>query len=182
MKIKKLLYIFISVFMVFAVIGCSSQQEGKKQWGDDFGPEWAQNPPEKEGVLFEAANAKSRQLNIALQRANLRATNQLGQSLSQNIKSWQEDYQQEMGEAAESEVLSAFESLTERVVDEELRGVKEAERAVREEEGIYNAWVLVKLDMEKMANQFSEMERLETEFSREQAREKLDKRMQNQEE
>lgn len=187
MKSKKFVFMLISIFMVFTLIGCAGQQANEGgSWGDDFpGPEWAESPQDQadeEGVIFKAANAKSKQLNIALQRANLRATNQIAQQLGSAIKGWQEDYQQEMGQAAESEVLSSFESLSERVVDEELQGVKEVERAVKEEDGVYSAWVLMRLNLEDLNNQFSEMERINTEYSRDQAREQLDKNLEDKEE
>ncbi len=174
-----LLILTLSGGLLFA--GCAPQQPDttaeEDTWGEDFGPEWAMNLPQEEGSLFGAGNARSRDLNNAIRRANLQATTQISQTLSSTIQSWEEEYIQEMGDAAEGEILQASEAIQERIVEEELQGVREVERAVQQENGVYNAWVLVELNMEEFAEQFGEMERLETEFSREEARQRFQERL-----
>ncbi|GEM_PF-6896202 len=176
---KKSLIVVMTVLFAFSLAGCFGAQEPEVEeddgeWGMDFGPSWAQSPPTEEGKLYGIANAQSRNLQTAIQRAELRATNQIAQQLGQSIQSWQEDYVQEMGEAADAEILSSFEQLTERVIDEELHGVREEERAVDQVDGVFDAWVMVSVDLDQVSQQFDEMERLETEFSREQARQRMD--------
>ncbi len=176
-----LLILTLAGGLIFA--GCSPQEADTTAeadaWGEDFGPRWAMNLPEEENSIFGAGNARSRDLNNAIRRANLQATQQIAQAINQTIQSWEEEYIQEMGDAADGEILQASESLLERIVEEDLQGVREVERAVQEDEGVYNAWVLVELNFDDLENQFSEMERLETEFSREEARRRFQDRLDN---
>ncbi len=180
---KKL--IVFAVLALFVLAGCGGREAevsepasaASEQWGMDFGPSWAVSPPQSGDTIYGVANAQSRDLNNALRRATLRATDQIAGQLSQSIESFQEDYVQEMGEAADAEILSAFEQLTVRVVNEELHGVREVERAVNRENGVFDAWVMVSGDLDTLSSGLDEMERLETEFGREQARDQLRSRI-----
>ncbi len=182
-KGKSFAAVALLVLVMFVAVGCGGREAEVEEpavdtsaWGIDV-PDWVISPPQSSDTIYGVANAESRQLNTAIRRARLRATDQLAGQLAQSIESFQEDYVQEMGEAADAEILSVFEQLTVRVVDEELHGVREVERAITRENGVFNAWVMVSANLDEVSRGFDEMERLETEFGREQAREQLRQRL-----
>ena len=149
-------------------------------------PEWYKNPPTDSDYLFAVATATSRDMQLATQKAKTTAQANLAQQLSTKLANLTKQFQEETGEAQDSQLLTQFTSATKTVTEETLVGSKADKQEIVPEQGIYRVYVLMSLPLGKtnrvLMDKIKSDEALYTKFRSTQAFEELDKELKVQEE
>lgn len=149
-------------------------------------PEWYKNPPTDSEHLFAAATATSRDMQLATQKAKTTAQANLAQQLSTKLANLTKQFQEETGEAQDSQLLTQFTSATKTVTDETLVGTKTDKQEILPEQGIYRVYILMSLPIGKanqaLMDKIKGDQTLYTRFRSTQAFEELDKELKAQEE
>ena len=112
-------------------------------------PKWFLNPPSDEDSLFAAATATSRDLQVAINKAQTQARTDLAQQMAVRMANLTKQFQEETGLGEESEFLTQFSSATKAVTEETLVGVRTSKRKVTPDSGLYRAYVLMSLPIGK---------------------------------
>jgi len=166
----------IAVFMfafAFTLIGCAAQQP-VQQAPQGFqsainAPDWYLDPPTREGAIMVTASAKSRQMEIALDRAQLQAKRDLAANIRSSIEGQRDQYTEEIGSSAEeSQIRKQYQDFAREMVAEELKGTRLVQKAITKEGNAYRAFVLVELTMDDIRKKLSDKEELKTMFNAQQ--------------
>lgn len=148
-------------------------------------PEWYKNPPTDSEHLFAAATATSRDMQLATQKAKTLAQANLAQQLSTKLANLTKQFQEETGEAEDSQLLTQFTSATKTVTDETLVGTTAEKQEILPEQGIYRVYILMSLPIGKANQALMDKIRgdqtLYTRFRSTQAFEELEKELKAQE-
>jgi hypothetical protein len=119
-----------------AFAGCG----GAGQAVDEM-PGWMADKPTSEQYLYGAGTATSPGLQSALDKAELRAREDIASTLQSELQSLSRDFRQEVGDQA----LNQFTQAQQEVVSEVLRGVTAEKTKVLERDGRYRTYALVKM-------------------------------------
>ena len=157
---NKLFITYITI-IGFLFIGCGSKS------GPDLSPEasrktvknlpdWYINTPVKEGFQYQAAEATSQSMQLAVDKARVAAVSNLSQMIKSEWNGYTKRVQEETGMGSDSKLLDQFSSTQENVISNQLEGVivKEKDIQVENSDGtrIYRIFVLVEFD-ENAANE-----------------------------
>tara|TARA_B100002003_G_C14003111_1_gene484198 strand:- start:229 stop:816 length:588 start_codon:yes stop_codon:yes gene_type:complete len=157
---NKLFITYITI-IGFLFIGCGSKS------GPDLSPEasrktvknlpdWYINTPVKEGFQYQAAEATSQSMQLAVDKARVSAVSTLSQMIKSEWNGYTKRVQEETGMGSDSKLLDQFSSTQENVISNLLEGVivKEKDIQVENSDGtrIYRIFVLVEFD-ENAANE-----------------------------
>ena len=157
---NKLFITYITI-IGFLFIGCGSKS------GPDLSPEasrktvknlpdWYLNTPVKEGFKYQAAEATSQSMQLAVDKARVAAVSNLSQMIKSEWNGYTKRVQEETGMGSDSKLLDQFSSTQENVISNQLEGVivKEKDIQVENSNGtrIYRVFVLVEFD-ENAANE-----------------------------
>ena len=157
---NKLFITYITI-IGFLFIGCGSKS------GPDLSPEasrktvknlpdWYLNTPVKEGFKYQAAEATSQSMQLAVDKARVAAVSNLSQMIKSEWNGYTKRVQEETGMGSDSKLLDQFSSTQENVISNQLEGVivKEKDIQVEKSDGtrIYRVFVLVEFD-ENAANE-----------------------------
>lgn len=110
-------------------------------------PDWLLKPPSDPQHLYAAATATSRDLQVAMQKARLNAQTELAQQLNTRLANLSKQFQEETGLGDDSGLLSQFSSATKAVASQTLEGARVAQQELRDEKGVYRAYVLMDLPL-----------------------------------
>lgn len=136
-------------------------------------PDWFVSPPEDPNYLFGAATATSRSMQMAVDKATTAARGNIASTLESKFEGLTKRFQEEVGEASESQMLTQFTQAQQEVVSQVLRGVSTREREIKKEESIYRAYVLMNMPVGQAAaelmSKISENEEMYTRFRSTQA-------------
>ena len=158
MKLHHIIYITICSLLL---TGCGSRL------GPDLSPEasrktvrnlpdWYLNTPIKEGFKYQAAEATSQSMQLAVDKARVAAVSNLSQMIKSEWNGYTKRVQEETGMGSDSKLLDQFSSTQENVISNQLEGVivKEKDIQVENSDGtrIYRVFVLVEFD-ENAANE-----------------------------
>ncbi len=153
---KKSIYIitFFSLILVLST-NCGS---GK---GPDLSPEasrktlsnlpqWFVDTPTKEGFRYETSTATSQDIQMAINKASLDASNKLAGQVKSEMNGLIKRAQEETGLGEESSVIDQFSQTQEQVIATTLQDWKVSKKEIQEEKSdtgrIYRAYVLVEWD------------------------------------
>ena len=157
---NKLFITYITI-IGFLFIGCGSKS------GPDLSPEasrktvknlpdWYLNTPVKEGFKYQAAEATSQSMQLAVDKARVAAVSNLSQMIKSEWNGYTKRVQEETGMGSDSKLLDQFSSTQENVISNQLEGVivKKKDIQVENSDGtrIYRIFVLVEFD-ENAANE-----------------------------
>lgn len=184
MSLRRFSYLAFVMTIAFVLIGCAGKQNGKQaiSTGQEFqsdvkAPDWFFSPPQKDGALFSAASAKSSRMTVALNKAKLSANRSLASSLSSTLRGQRDRYVEEIGDTGddqETAVREQYQDFTRELIDQELTGLKLAEKAIIKEDDGYRAYVLMELTMDNFSDQLSSKQELQTRFNAKQFEEDME--------
>ena len=113
-------------------------------------PDWYLNTPVKEGFKYQAAEATSQSMQLAIDKARVAAVSNLSQMIKSEWNGYTKRVQEETGMGSDSKLLDQFSSTQENVISNQLEGVivKEKDVQVENSDGtrIYRVFVLVEFD------------------------------------
>ena len=153
---KKILYAIFKInFICLLAMNCSGSK------GPDLSPEassktlsnlpkWYMQPPSKEGFRFETSTATSQDMQMAVNKASLDASNKLAGQIKSEMNGLIKRAQEETGLGEETNVIDQFSQTQEQVIATSLQDWKISKKEIQEEKTtkgkIYRAFVLVEWD------------------------------------
>jgi hypothetical protein len=108
-------------------------------------PDWMTKPPTSDNALLAAATAESRDLQLAIDKAQAAGRAQIAQQMESKFEGLAKRFQEETGLVAQAELLDQFNQTYKLVVSQELTGTHAKEQRVLPSEGIYRAYVLMEM-------------------------------------
>lgn len=140
-------------------------------------PKWFSKPPKDDKYMYAPSTATSKDLQIALNKAEAEGRLQLGQQLEVKYSALTRRFAEETGEGAGAQLLQEYEQTYKAVVSQVLVGTKPKETKFQTENGVYRAWVLMELPIgaasERLLNQIRQQEQMYTRFRASQAYKEL---------
>lgn len=145
-------------------------------------PRWFNMPPHDEDFLFASATATSRDLQIAVNKAQVEGRAQLAQQMEVKYAGVTKRFGEEVGRSNESQLLDQFTSVYKATVSQVLYGTRPKEQIVRPEGEIYRVFVLMELPTGEASRRLMEQvranEQLYTRFRSSEAFKELDAEVQ----
>lgn len=136
-------------------------------------PKWFAKPPKDDKFLYAPATATSKDLQIALNKAEAEGRLQLGQQLEVKYSALTRRFAEETGEGAGAQLLQQYEQSYKAVVSQVLVGTKPKDTKFQIEDGVYRAWVLMELPVgaasERLLRQIQQQEQMYARFRASQA-------------
>lgn len=140
-------------------------------------PKWFGKPPKDDKFLYAPATATSKDLQIALNKAEAEGRLQLGQQLEVKYSALTRRFAEETGEGVGAQLLQEYEQTYKAVVSQVLVGTKPKETKFQIENGVYRAWVLMELPVgaasERLMKQIQQQEQMYARFRASQAYKEL---------
>ena len=148
-------FLFILLTISLFIIGCGSRS------GPDLSPEassktvknlpdWYKITPVKEGFKYQASEATSQSMQLAVDKAREAAVSNLSQMIKSEWNGYSKRVQEETGMGSDSKLLDQFSSTQENVISNQLEGVIVKEKDIQGENSggtrIYRVFVLVEFD------------------------------------
>ncbi len=140
---KRAFLIFTAITISLLMISCG----GSKSLSDtDTGdmPEWYLNTPTADNYIYAAASATSRDMDLALNKAETEARAKVGRTMTAKVNSMQKKFEEEVGEGENSEYLSQFTQATKVIVSQELSGSQVKEKKFVKDGKNWRCYVLMK--------------------------------------
>ena len=111
----------------------------------DEAPEWIFRLPTKEGVIYAAATARSRDLEMAKEKALTQAQGKVAETIAGKVSKVTKTYKADVGDRHVENSSSAIKKLTDKV---DFTGTEIVEvKLTKEKDGWYRAYVLVALPL-----------------------------------
>lgn len=139
---NKLFPVLLSIIISLVMISCG----GSKSLSDtDTGdiPDWYLNTPTSDNYIYEAASATSRDMDLALNKAETEGRAKVGRTMQAKVNSMQKKFEEEVGEGENSEFLSQFTQATKVIVSRELTGSRVKEKKFVQDGSNWRAYVLM---------------------------------------
>ena len=137
--------------------------------------------PSDPNYLYATATMTSRDLQVAVQKAQTAARTDLAQQMSTRLGNLTKQFQEEVGLGDDSELLQQFTSATKIVTDQTLVGSQMDQQEIETEGGMYRAYVLMSLPIGQanhlLMQKIRENENLYTRFRATQAFEELNREL-----
>jgi hypothetical protein len=108
-------------------------------------PHWYVNPPSDPNHLLGPATATSRDLQLAVNKAQTEGRNQIARQLDLRFSSLGKRFQEEVGLGDDSQLLDQFTQVYKTVTDEVITGSRTREQEIRPEGGVYRVFVLMEM-------------------------------------
>ncbi|MFN8583611.1 MAG: LPP20 family lipoprotein [Gemmatimonadaceae bacterium] len=141
-------------------------------------PGWFAKPPTDDKYLYGPATAVSRDLQIAINKAETEGRNNIAQQLEVKYSSLNKRFAEEVGRDAGSQLLDQYTQVYKSVVSQVLYGSRAKQQSMRVEGGVYRAFVLMELPVGEMAkklmDQIRTQEQLYTRFRASESFKELD--------
>jgi hypothetical protein len=134
--LQRLALLLILAVLPVALAGCA----GSGQAIDEM-PDWMTAKPTSDQYLYGAGTATSRGFQTALDKAELRAREDIASTVQSELQSLSRDFRQEVGDQG----LSQFTQAQQEVVSEVLRGVTAEDTKVVEQNDRYRTYALVRM-------------------------------------
>ena len=149
MNIQRLGGILSALVSIFVLVGCGSKTtnltpSSNKETVESI-PDWFLNPPSDPSYLFSVSAATSRDVQMASNKAKTAARVDLAQQLETKMNNLTKNFQEEVGEGDDSELLQQFSSATKSVTSQTLNGSRMDQQQILPERGIYRAYVLMSI-------------------------------------
>ena len=136
-------------------------------------PGWFAKPPTNDRYLYAPATATSKDLQIALNKAEAEGRLQLGQQLEVKYSALTRRFAEETGEGTGAQLLQQYEQTYKAVVSQVLVGTRPKDTKFQIDDGVYRAWVLMELPVgaasERLLKQIQQQEQMYARFRASQA-------------
>lgn len=119
-------------------------------------PEWFLSPPIDPDRLFAAATMTSRDMPLAVQKAEALARAELAQQMDTRLGSLIKRFQEEAGLSDDSKLLQELTSATKLVTRQALTGSRTEKKQLLDDRGIYRAYVLMSVPIGTANHQLME--------------------------
>ncbi len=180
---KRISMVMLGMLGVLA-LGCAGRTrleggEASKQTLRSM-PGWYRKPPKgDQSWMFAPATATSRELQVALDRAQSDGRLGLATQLEAKYSALSRRFVEETGLARDAELLSEYEQTYKSVVSQVLIGSRAREQQFETENGVYRAWVLMELPVgeanKRLLEQIRAQEQLYTRLRATEAYKELNK-------
>jgi hypothetical protein len=144
-------------------------------------PSWYLRPPTDDNYLFGAATAVSRDVQIAINKAQAEARNAIAQGLEVKYGALNKRFVEEVGREG-AQLLDQYTQAYKGVVSQSLYGSRARQQTLRTEGSVYRAFVLMELPVGEMSKRLLEQlrsqEQLYTRFRAGEAFRELDAEVQ----
>ena len=141
-------------------------------------PSWYAKPPTDANFLFGPATATSRDLQIAINKAQTEGRNLLAQQLEVKYGALNKRFVEEVGRGSDAQLLDQYTQVYKGVVSQVLYGSRARQQSLRTEGGVYRAFVLMELPLgetsKRLMEQIRAQEQLYTRFRATEAFKELD--------
>jgi hypothetical protein len=145
-------------------------------------PGWYLRPPTDNNFLFGAATAVSRDVQVAINKAQSEGRNAIAQELEVKYGSLNKRFAEEVGRGGEAQILDQYTQVYKAVVSQVLYGSRPRQQTLRTEGPVYRAVVLMELPIgemsKKLMDQIRAQEQLYTRFRASEAFKELDAEVQ----
>jgi len=170
--------LFLTLLVSLFVIGCGSSKSTVERT-IDAAPDWYTNVPTSDDMLYAAVTSTSQDMQIAVNKAQADARNQISQQMEVKYSALTQRFQEEVGLAADSELLEQYTSSYKAVVSQVLNGSRATDQEIIPEgESGYRAFVLMEMPIGQASQQLLEQIRqnqlMYTRFRASQAYEELE--------
>ncbi|MCF6270888.1 MAG: hypothetical protein L3J41_14320 [Melioribacteraceae bacterium] len=140
---KKNIFLTLTVLTIsLLMISCGGSKSLSETDTGDI-PEWYLNTPTAENYIYEAASATSRDMDLALNKAETEARAKVGRTMEVKVNSMQKKFEEEVGEGENSEFLSQFTQATKVIVSTELTGSRVKEKMFVKDGSNWRCYVLM---------------------------------------
>jgi len=113
-------------------------------------PDWYLNLPVNEGYKYVTATSTSRDMQVAVDKATLGASNKLAGQVKSEMNAVVDRVQKETGLGKDSDIIDVFTQTQEQIISTSLEGWKVSNKAIEVEKTdagrIYRAYVMVEWD------------------------------------
>jgi hypothetical protein len=145
-------------------------------------PDWYVKPPTNENFIFGAATAVSKDVQIAVNKAQTEGRLMVAQQLEVRYGGMNKRFAEEVGRDVNSQLLDQYTQVYKATVSQMLYGSRMRQQTIRAEAGGYRAFVLMELPLGEMAKKLMEQVRaqelLYTRFRASEAFKELDAELQ----
>jgi len=130
------------------LLGPSAKQPGKTDASAISAPEWFLNIPTDPNYLYSATTATSEELQSAINEAKHEARVDIASQLETRVSGLFKLVREEVGTEQDAELRAMETAVSKEVTSEVVKGTKALKQDVREEEGLYRAFVLMRMPLE----------------------------------
>jgi len=142
---------------LFLFIGCGSSGGSLDEM-----PGWMTEKPTSDQYLYGAGTGTSTSLQSALDKAELRAREDIASTIQSELQSLSRDFRQEVGDQS----ISQFTQVQQEVVSEVLRGVTSEDTKTVEQDGQFRTYALMKMPVGEAKKEFLQKLDQEEEYTR----------------
>ncbi len=144
--------LFMMVLSVFCLLlmACGgakqmaqSENQTEKQDNESPCPDWFINVPEDPDHLYAAATATSKDLQLAINKAEQDTRVKIGAQLETRLQSLTKQFKEEIGEGADATVDAQFTTVSKTVISTTLSGSKVKKQSTKQEGQTWRACVLM---------------------------------------
>ena len=153
MKLHHIIYITICSFLLTSCgsrLGPDLSPEASRKAVKNL-PKWFVETPVKDGYKYQAAQATSQSMQLAVDKARVAAVSNLSQMIKSEWSGYTKRVQEETGMGSESKLLDQFSTTQENVISNQLENVVVKERDIQVENSdgtrIYRVFILVEYDL-----------------------------------
>jgi len=139
---KNMLLIFTALTVSLLFISCGGSKSLSETDTGDI-PAWYLTTPTAENYIYEAASATSRDMDLALNKAETEGRAKIGRTMEVKINSMQKKFEEEVGQGENSEFLSQFTQATKAIVSTELTGSRVKEKKFVQDGSNWRVYVLM---------------------------------------
>lgn len=141
-------------------------------------PGWYSKPPADDKFLYGPATAVSRDLQLAINKAETEGRNNIAQQLEVKYGAINKRFAEEVGRDGGAQLLDQYTQVYKATVSQVLYGSRARQQTMRVEGGVYRAFVLMELPIgemsKKLLDQIRAQEQLYTRFRASEAFKELD--------
>jgi len=173
---KKLLFAITCLITAILLAGCSSTPDSKAKAQRPLFNDFQKMSTKvlESGGIAVVGIGESKSLELALNKAKTRGRVELAQMLETKIESLQKDFVEEVGLAADAQLLAQFSSTSQAITSQEIQGSAAKELKYEIIDGTVTAYALMELNPKLVMNQLAQEEELYTRFRATKAFENLD--------
>ncbi len=148
------LFIFITAALVFSACGGSNNVQVATQpppTAEPALPAWVTNPPQHPQYLYAAANARSRNLGIAINKAKIDGRAELANQYEMKMQNLEKRILEEAGSEEDAQITEYFSAARKTVTSTFMQGTRAKETFYRKDGNVYDVWVLMEFPVGEAA-------------------------------
>jgi len=134
-------FVVLALLVLFILGGCA----GTKGGSSSPCPEWFTRLPEDPNYLFAAATATSRDLQLAINKAETEGRRKIASTMEVRIKGLTKKFDEEVGLGEDAELLASYTQVTKEVISQTLTGSRAKEQSTNKEGTGWRACVLMEM-------------------------------------